>query len=188
MVSPPIRRHVLALLATALVLPGAGWANLEVPSLPPALQADGIELRPVGGEELTLFGFRVYHASLWTETGRYAGDQAVALNLVYRRGFSRRELARITLQAWEKLGTADPAQRADWATRLQAIWTDVRRGDVLTAVVLPDGRTRFYAADRLLGTLEDPGFGPAFLGIWLDERTQLPDLRTALLGLEARGS
>ena len=27
-------------------------------------------------------------------------------------------------------------------------------------------------------------FGPAFLGIWLDERTLLPELRTSLLGLK----
>jgi ribosomal protein L10 len=43
-----------------------------------------------------------------------------------------------------------------------------------------------YAADsslqRLLGTIDDPEFSRFFFGIWLDPRTQKPDLRSALLG------
>ena len=58
----------------------------------------------------------------------------------------------------------------------------------MTTVVLPGGETRFYDAQRYLGSIADPAFGPAFLRIWLDERTRgtrLEGLRKALLGSSA---
>ena len=38
-----------------------------------------------------------------------------------------------------------------------------------------------FIYERLLGRIEDPAFGPAFFGIWLDARTTAPGLRASLL-------
>jgi len=40
----------------------------------------------------------------------------------------------------------------------------------------------FYSATGYLGAIEDPEFARVFFAIWLDPRTQTPDLRAALLG------
>ena len=52
----------------------------------------------------------------------------------------------------------------------------------MTAVVVPGRETRFYDATGLLGVVDDPDFGPAYLRIWLDQRSAVADLRVALLG------
>ena len=55
-------------------------------------------------------------------------------------------------------------------------------GDRIIAFWEPDGPTRFYGNNGLLGVIEDPRFGPAFLGIWLHPDTRAEDLRMALIG------
>ena len=144
-------------------------------------QAEG--LREVGHGTLRWLGVRMYLATLWSADGRY-GDRAgqpLALSLAYQRRFSRAELIGITGSEWTRLGLADAATRARWAATLERIWTDVEDGDEVTALVTPAAATRFYRADRLLGGIDDPAFGPAYLAIWLDARSAVGGLRTALI-------
>jgi Chalcone isomerase-like len=180
------RRSWVVVLALAVNshIPAQAAAAEQPDSLPAAVQSEGMDFKPVGSGDLKLFGFRVYHASLWSSSGRYRPDEPLALNLLYHRDFSRAELVDITLSAWKKRGTGTDAQRNEWAGSLTRLWQDVRAGDTLTTVVIPGDETRFYNATGELGRIEDKEFGPAFLGIWLDEQTQLPELRTALLGLK----
>jgi hypothetical protein len=154
--------------------------------LPAAVRNEGFELAQVGGDDLSLYGFRVYHASLWAPSGRYEPANPLALSLHYRRGFTKQRLVDITLSAWGKAGIGSEAQRKAWASRLLHIWRDVAKDDILAAVVVPGRETRFYNAAGLLGRIEDKEFGPAYLGIWLDEKTILPELRAALLGSERK--
>jgi Chalcone isomerase-like len=174
-------------MASAVILALAmlsGTAAMATATLPAPIRADGFELAPVGGDELKLFGFRVYQATLWSPDGRYRPDRPSAFSLHYRREFSREDLVDITVKAWRKMGIGTEDKRRAWADHLLRVWQDVSRDDILTAVVIPGGETRFYSAAGVLGRIEDKEFGPAFLGIWLDERTLLPELRTSLLGLK----
>jgi Chalcone isomerase-like len=174
---------------TWLLMAAALWISSLAPApaaamsdLPAAIRKEGLDLAHVGGDELSLYGFRVYHASLWGPSGRYHPEQPTAFSLHYRRGFTKQRLVEITLTAWEKAGVGTEAQRKAWGDRLLGIWHDVAKGDILAAVVVPGRETRFYNAAGLLGRIEDKEFGPAYLGIWLDEKTLLPDLRASLLG------
>jgi len=155
--------------------------------LPPPLIADGFEGRRVGVGLLKWFGLDIYEATLWTPDGTFAdifAAEPVAFTLAYRRNFSRERLIDITRTAWRELALANEEQQARWSRELGAIWVDVHKGSNLTTLVLPAGETRFYDADRLLGRIDDPAFGPAFLRIWLDARvadTPLGRLRAHLL-------
>jgi hypothetical protein len=175
-----VRRVLCAAIPVALLAVGTAAA-----ALPPPVSSGDYGLQQVGRGELRWLGFGIYEASLWTPDGRYEGRGAgepVALSLWYQRRFSRDELLKITTGEWTRLGLADPVSRDRWEAALRRIWRDVARGDNLTAVVLPGGETRFYDATRLLGRIEDPAFGPAFLAIWLDSRSAVRDLRGQLLG------
>lgn len=157
-------------------------------TLPAPLQSEGFEARLVGGGLLTWFGFDIYDASLWTPDGRFHGfaGQPIAFSLWYRRGFSRERLIDITQNGWTKFRLATPQQQAAWSAQLRRIWLDTHAGANMTTLVLPAGETRFYNAERYLGSIHDAAFGPAFLSIWLDPQTRgtrLEKLRTALLGL-----
>jgi hypothetical protein len=150
----------------------------------PAAMPERAQLKKVGGGQLSWLGFDIYDASLWTGSGRYAGfdpGQTVALSLWYQRSFTREELLSITEKAWARLGR-DAAWRQSRLASLRAVWTDVAPGQNMTTVVEAGGATRFYDAERLLGRIDDPEFGPAFLAIWLDPRSIVRDLRVKLLG------
>lgn len=183
-VSSPALRALLPVLV-ALV---ASWGLPAHASRLPEPVANGdYELRRVGAGDLSWLGRPVYAASLWTPAGRfdgYASGEPVVLSLWYQRSFSRGELVRITRTAWRLLDVADE-RRGAWSRELQGLWNDVGPGDNLTAVVLPGRATRFYNQDKMLGEVSDPAFGPAFLSIWLDPRSVLPDLRARLLGAES---
>ncbi len=170
---------LIALASGPLALPAAAA------ELPPRVRADGFELSQVGKGRLTWLGFGIYEAGLWTPDGRFDGfqrEEPVALSLTYERGFTREKLVEITTGEWQRLGLATAGQRETWARAIGGFWKDVRKGDNMTAVVVPGGETRFYDATGLVGRVADPAFGPAYLRIWLDQRSAVSDLRVALLG------
>lgn len=176
----------LLALAVCCSVPAAGRASPAAP--PPGL---GAALQEVGRGRLAWYGLRVYEASLWSPDGRWSGiepGRPVALSLAYERDFSRAELIRITVGEFARLGLAGPEARARWSVALAGLWRDVTRGDTITALVTPGGATRFYAGPQLLGAIEDPAFGPAYLAIWLDPRSAVRELRAQLLGLERRSA
>jgi hypothetical protein len=93
-------------------------------------------------------------------------------------------LLRITDTAWRRLGEVPADRRDRWLASLRPLWSDVRPGDNVTTVVVPGQATRFYDERGLMGQIDDPEFGPAFLSIWLDSRSVVADLRVQLLGLD----
>lgn len=184
----PLRSSLQKFLIATMLL--AAWCTAWAEhSLPAPLKQEGFAAKQVGGGLLTWFGFEIYEASLWTTDGNFAGydklQQPTALSLWYRRGFSRDRLIEITQNGWTEFNLATPLQQERWSAQLAKIWVDTEKGSNMTALVTPGGETRFYNAQRFLGSVSDTAFGPAFLGIWLDERThgtRLEYLRTALLG------
>jgi len=167
----------------ALLLPNLPAAQGS--QLPSPVTGASYELRQVGTGTLAWLGRPVYAASLWTTHGRFDGytdGSPIALSLWYERSFSRGQLLRITGTAWRLLDAGTPGQRAAWLAALESVWRDVRPGDNQTTVVLPGKATVFYDQRGVLGQIDDPEFGPAFLSIWLDPRSVVGDLRVHLLG------
>lgn len=155
------------------------------------LRAVLAEPREAGRGTLRFLGMRVYEATLWTAGAPRAGapgsgappfDRDFALELVYAMSLSG---ARIAERSDHEIGRqpdrGSAAERANWLARMRAIFPDVRAGDRLTGIYRVGGPTRFLLNDKLLGEVDDPAFGRAFFGIWLDPRTSEPALREALL-------
>lgn len=171
--SPIKRRRLLGLLAA---WPLAGLAN-ALPDLPTA------GLRRWGSGEFRRFGFLIYEATLW------AGDDPtrppLALQLSYQRYIQGQALAEASAAEMRKLGIAEEALVARWSAALARIFPDVRPGDDLIGLYLPEG-AHFHQDGRWLGSIREPAFARAFFGIWLDARTSAPELRAALLQNPAR--
>ncbi|PKO88727.1 MAG: hypothetical protein CVU16_13400 [Betaproteobacteria bacterium HGW-Betaproteobacteria-10] len=159
------RRFLLALCA----LPFSGWANEN----------------PVAGftrwgtGEFRRFGFLVYEATLWS-----AGDDPLrpplALKLTYKRHIAGQDIAAASVKEIRNLGMADSAQLKYWGEQMNRIFPNVKPGDQILGLHLPEG-ARFFYNDQPAGTIDDPAFARAFFAIWLDSKTSAPDLRTALL-------
>lgn len=147
------------------------------------------DLVEVGRGDMRWFGIDLYEARLLNRDGRYQpGSNAgpLALEITYRRSISRERLVSTTEREWRRLagelGLPNDSRVAAWLEALAGIWPDVAPGDRILALQEAGGPTRFYGNDGLLGLIEDPAFGPAFLGIWLHPETRASDLRAALIG------
>jgi glycine/D-amino acid oxidase-like deaminating enzyme len=164
----------------------ASWNGGAV--VPVTASMDG--LSALGQASLTWLGIRIYDATLWTEQGSFHPweyDQKLALRIDYHRNIDSARLAETTRKEWrkleEELDLPEEARRNEWLAQAEALWPDVKPGDYLVTVVEPGGACRFYSPDGLLGVIEDPEFGPAFLSIWLHPQTSRPDLRAGLIGV-----
>lgn len=146
-------------------------------------------LTEVGHGTLHWFGVTIYRATLRSANGHFSSPatQPLSLTLTYQHRITRRQLIDITAAEWTRLGLADQPSRQRWAAALEGIWSDVQAGDEISVLVTPVGMTRFYRGDRLLGRIEDPAFGPAYLAIWFDARSQVGRLRSDLIGAAPEG-
>lgn len=142
--------------------------------------ADGLEV--VGEGEYRWFGLSVYHASFATETGEFDGWTEAGrarFEIYYQRDVSASKLIDIARKQWDRLGVDAPPRWFGW---LRQVLPDVKAGDTLSCLVLPDERTVFYHNGERTGEVGEPEFGPAFLSIWLHPDAKAADLRRALLG------
>jgi len=165
------RRALLLALASVLLL-----------GLPPPAGAHAeafAGLKRWGSGEFRRFGFLVYEATLW------AGDDPqrppLALRLDYKRNIDGKAIAEASVKEMRRFVTDESLLR-QWGEQMQRIFPDVRPGDHILGVHRPES-AHFYQGDRLLGTIDAPGFAEAFFAIWLDARTSAPALRAALLRL-----
>jgi hypothetical protein len=151
-------------------------------SLNAAAMPENIKL--VGQGQFSYLFWDLYQAKFYTSDGRWTSYQQSAplvLKLTYQRDISKADFIEATVDQWEHLEGKVTAQHKDWAKQLDSLWTDVKKDDQLSCVLMADSTVQFYFNDKLLGAVTDPKFGPAFLDIWLSEKTSAPKLRKQLL-------
>lgn len=176
-----------ALLLLAVLLWAAPAAAVNVPAELPAPVCSALEnCRMVGKGRLRWWGFHVYDAALWARDGRWRPDAPHVLDIVYARRISGAQLAATSVDEMRRLGVKDEARLARWEAAMRAVFPDVDAGSRLIGLHLPGRGAQFHSGARPLGTIEDAEFARRFFEIWLDPRTQTPDLRTALLGADGR--
>lgn len=195
LLSPAVAQALGWVAAWCVVLQCAG-ASLAAVAATPAdpIRAHLGEPREAGRGTLRFLGMRVYEAVLWvpgagsSTSGERAAanppplDRDFALELVYAVDLSGVRIAeRSDQEIARQPDRGSPAQRVRWLERMRAIFPDVRAGDRIKGLYRVDGPTRFFLNGKPLGDIDDPMFGRAFFGIWLDARTSEPALREALL-------
>jgi len=159
----------------AQTAPGAGVPHT------PAPDAFG---KLVGTARLTVFGFDVYTARLWSAPGlRRANwdEHAFALELAYLRDFEGASIAQRSLKEMQRVGDFTEGQGRQWLARMTALFPDVRKGDRITGIHQPGAGVSFLLNDRPLGEIRDAQFARAFMGIWLSPKTSEPAMRDKLL-------
>jgi hypothetical protein len=173
-------KSVLLALVLWFAVPAAA---VNVPAeLPPAVCSALETCRMVGKGRLRWWGFHVYDAALWSRDGRWQADAPYVLDIVYARQATSVQIAETSIGEMRRLGARDETKLARWDAAMRSTFPDVQAGSRLIGVYRPQRGAQFYSSTRLLGTIDDPEFSRFFFGIWLDPRTQKPDLRTALLG------
>jgi hypothetical protein len=146
------------------------------------LEASG-QARLLGQGVLRFFGLRVYEARLWALAGSASElfDRELFLELRYALSLNGVRIADRSVDEMKRIGRGSDAQHARWGERMRSLFPDVVAGDRLLGHYVPRGPSRFFFNDRPVGLIDDPEFGPAFFGIWLDPRTSEPAMRAELL-------
>ena len=143
------------------------------------------DLETVGQGSYRYMLWQLYDARLASSDGRFVDYQQstpLLLELTYKRNISRDQFIKATVDEWKKLKQSSSEQQQQWAEQLAKLWQDVKNGDKLAAVLLPDNSVEFYFNGTKTGVLADEAFGPAFFNIWLDSSTSAPKLREQLTG------
>lgn len=130
--------------------------------------------------------FRFYRARLFVAGERYEPEAAHALDLEYLRALPASQIVSVAMDEIKRLRGCDDALLSSWSDRLLSFIPDVCLGDRLIGVFTPGTGVRFYAAQTLLGAINDPVFAEAFAAIWLDPASKAEQLRLALLGQTER--
>ncbi|MDU9005364.1 chalcone isomerase family protein [Sedimentitalea todarodis] len=157
-------------LCLVILTPASGQA-LTIPNVLP-----GAELR--GEAVLRLFGFPLYRARLYTETGAPLNwDQDFGLELTYMRDLSRQDLAESTMRELERIGGAIPIR-----DQLNRCYADVRRGDRIAAVSQGQNQIAFWLNGTRTCTLSHPQIKSRFMAIFLGDNTRSRSFTRKLKG------
>ena len=176
--SSPRRRFLALLAGTLAAAMTPAWARAALPpALPQALP--GVNWQRWGQAVLRRFGFKVYEATLWAGSSDPL-QLPYALELHYALDIPGERLASVSINEMRRLDRGSAQQHALWGARLKSLFPDVRAGERIIGMHLPEG-ARFYHQNRLLGVVEDQEFAKAFFAIWLDPASDAPEVRAALL-------
>lgn len=140
------------------------------------------DLSTVGETRLSVMLFKVYDATLKTDTGNYPDADIIALQLSYLRDIDADKLVETTKEQWQELGYEIGEDEQGWLDQLEEIWPDVKEGDCLLAYHETDKGVQFYSANDDLGQIESDDFADKFLAIWLDEDSSYRKNRNELIG------
>ncbi|BEI37820.1 chalcone isomerase family protein [Polynucleobacter sp. HIN7] len=165
-------------LCLALALLGPSWvfANASSTKSPVYRYIESASLQGQG--RLTFWGFDVYDARYYVADPK--GQNGFALEIHYIRSFKGADLAKRTIDEMTRLGVSEK-QRTIWLQSLEKLFPDIASGDTLVGIHLPDRGTLFLHNGKPIGDIPGDAFAKAFFGIWLDERTSVPKLRSALI-------
>ena len=190
-------RH-LAIVALALCFalpaaaqtatPGSSAANISAEDSRPELAAALPQLRLAGKTRLTVWGFQVYDARLWTLPATSVDKlnaQPFALELTYLRAFDSLDIAARSITEMRRSAPVDEAQAKAWMDEMQRVIPNVKPGDRVMGIHRPvkdgQGSAQFWVNGKLSGEIRDVEFARLFFGIWLSPKTSEPKMRQALL-------
>lgn len=155
--------------------------------LPPMAEASALafpDAVPTAPVRMSVWGFDVYDARLWTREGftpAQYGRYPFALELSYLRGLKGDAIAQRSLDEMRRQTPISDSQGQSWLKAMQNVFPDVQKGDRITGVHTPDQGAEFWVNDRRVGRVADPQFAQLFFGIWLSPQTSAPHVRQALI-------
>tara|TARA_R110001583_G_scaffold191_5_gene1831 strand:+ start:628 stop:1188 length:561 start_codon:yes stop_codon:yes gene_type:complete len=137
----------------------------------------------LGKATFSVLFWDLYKSELLTSSGTYpmqSKNEKLIYKIQYLKAVSAKDLVEYTVEQWQHL-EIKPHKYQAFIPKISDIWPDLKVGDSL-ALVMSHQKSAFYFNDNLVGSIEDPMFGPLFIDIWLSEKTSEPKLRQQLLG------
>ena len=130
------------------------------------------------------FGIKLYEAKLLSEypiKKKNPFGQNLLLELQYFRSFKGQRIAKRSLKEIKQLGISNPNQHKIWLDWMLANFPDVKKGDLLSGLYLPNEGIIMFVNKEKVAFNTDAAFAKSFFSIWLDQQTTEPELRKDLL-------
>jgi len=173
-------------LASLLPKALAGQAD----KAPPAELQDVLPLaKLIGQARLSVWGFKIYDARLWSQPGlntRNFASHPMALELAYLRDFTAADIVERSIKEMRRNASVSAAQAQQWTVDMLRVFPHVKAGDRVLCLHRPGISASFWLNGRPVGEIADAEFARLFFGIWLSPQTSEPAMRLALLGSAAR--
>jgi hypothetical protein len=170
-----------ALLLAALFLSLPAMAAEKPPELTSAIHSN----EPYGEGTLNWMLLHVYDSVLWTDAKRWSYAEPFALSITYRMNFTNEELVKKSVEEMERIHGITGQDAATAEKRLTELFPDVKPGDRITALYVPQQKVAFYHNGTYRGALTEKKLLRPFLDIWLSPETERPEVRKQLLNLTA---
>ncbi len=167
----------LKMLVAAMVL----WPTAALSDPPPEIASMPAAQHKIGSASVRILFWRIFDATLWSESEKFDWSKSFALTLTYTKEFSAKSLAKATAKEMARLGSEQTGLMEFRETFRQCI-DDVVPGDRITAVNIAGDEVLFFQNGTKRCTLKRPGLKKDFFGIWLDENSKFPSATAELLG------
>jgi hypothetical protein len=174
----------LLLITTFLLAPIPLFATEQ---LPQTVQAQTTKpLIPMGTATYRKYGFSIYHITLWTIDGTFNEQKPYALEMHYLRDLSKDTLVDAVTDNMRDENIVNDETLEGWRQKLDDALTDVKEGDVIVSVNLPNKeKSPLFLNDKVVLWSGDKTFNKAFADIWLGTHAD-EDLRDKLLASEKK--
>lgn len=183
-------------LLIAGVVSGALLLRASAASSHEASRTAFAESHEAGDVRMTLRGtsllrvgmiFNVYVAGLFVaeseDTRRVLDDVPKRLEIAYLRRVRARDIVSTGHDILRRhLAAGEFARLEPRIAEIGRAYADVKQGDRYALTYVPGRGSTLSLNGRDLVTIPGADFASAYFGIWLDARTEYPDLRTGLLG------
>ena len=173
------------LLATALGILIAAAAAAQQPDIPRPLPQQVLSkapgLHPLGRGRHTVWGVRVYDATLWIVGPQWSADRPQALDIEPGRAVPAETLVKNAIAEMHDLRIGDDSKIRLWQAEMRKIMPSVKEGDQVVIFCAPSSRTLLYFNNSTAGEVDDPSFCPAVMSVWLHPETKHQAMRKSLL-------
>jgi hypothetical protein len=170
----------LRLATIVLVLISATFAIAARPLPPPVVSAVP-GMRPLGKGRHTLWGIRMYDATLWIVGTQWSESAPHALDIEPGRSVPADTLVKNAITEMRDLKVGDESKLRTWQAELRKIIPNVKQGDQVVIFCSDTNHTQAYLNGSSTGVIDDPSFCPAIMSVWLHPQTKHQTMRKSLL-------
>lgn len=129
---------------------------------------------------------KIYDIELWVEDrsrirNSWQYDQRFCLSITYNRNISKESLVYTTIEEM-KTHASLSNEETIYRERLTNIYKDVKYGDRISAIFIPNKKLTLYLNNTILGQITNMTFAKQFLDIWLHPRAKYKIMQDSLMG------
>jgi hypothetical protein len=170
----------LRLATIVLLLLSASFAIAARP-LPPQVVTAVPGMHPFGKGRHTLWGIRMYDATLWIVGTQWSDSAPHALDIEPGRAVPADTLVTNAIAEMRGLKVGDESKLRIWQAELRKIIPNVKQGDQVVIFCSDTNRTLAFVNGSSTGEIDDPSFCPAIMSVWLHPQTKHQSMRKSLL-------